>query len=157
MDTERKEHFEGPKETTFGEIDRYFRENFNTVLSPDEEWRFHTVCDEMCKCLEDELTDYDLRGAFKDGGLYVNVLPNKYRKPNHPLFDTESIYDGMPDIHHGGEYEGGSWGRSESGRDVFIPSKKMIATTHPKGWLKGWMVNHHPSILLMLDMDNGRD
>lgn len=151
MDTERKEHFEGGMPTTFGEVDRYFRSNFNTLLSPEEEWRFHAVCDEESLNLDDELTDYDLRGAFKDGSMYENNRPDKYRKPNHPLFDSHSIHNGTPDIHNGGEYEGGEWGKSDCGRYTFKPSVKMLETTHPIGWLSAWMRQHEPGVVLVTD------
>lgn len=150
MDTERKEHFEGPQAVTFGEVDRFYRENFNTLLSPEEEWRFHTTADALDLDLTDDLVDYDLRGAFKDGGLFDDNLPDKYRKPNHPLFDTESIYAGQPDIHNGGEYEGGQWGKDAAGNQTFTPSKKMLETTHPAAWMEAYMRHHEPEVSLVL-------
>lgn len=156
MDTERKEHFEGPKDSTFGEIERFYRTNFNTLLSPDEEWRFHCVCDETELDLDEELADYDLRGAFKDGSLYEDNRPDKYRKPNHPLFSVTSIYHGTPDLQHGGEYEGGECGQGEEGEATFKPSQKMLETTHPAGWLKPWVREHAAKVRLMLpESDDG--
>ncbi len=155
MNTEQKEHFTGSKPVTFGEVDRFYRENFNTLLSADEEWRFHTVCDELCLDLGEALVDYDLRGAFKDGSLYEDNRPNKYRKPNHPLFDTDSIYNGLPDLQHGGEYEGGTWGKTDGNRDTFTPSAKMLETTHPIGWIKGWIKQNEPSIKLVVECCDG--
>lgn len=150
MDTERKEHFNGPKDATFGEIERFYRENFNTMLSPDEEWRFHCVCDETDVDLGEALVDYDLRGAFKDGSLYEDNRPDKYRKPNHPLFSVISIYHKTPDLQHGGEYEGGEFGQDECCCQTFKPSEKMLKTTHPAGWLKAWIREHAPKIKVIL-------
>ena len=150
METERKEKFEGPKATTFGAVDNFFRENFNTLLSPEEEWRFHNTVDALCLCLQDDMVDYDLRGAFKDEGLFDNNLPDKYRKPNHPLFDVTSIYNGQPDLYNGGVYQGGEWGTNDEGMRTFKPSAEMIKTTHPAGWMKAWMRQHEPEVILIV-------
>lgn len=40
-----------------------------------------------------EVKDYDLQGAFLDNQVtHNNHLTDKFKKPNHPTFSTESIY-----------------------------------------------------------------
>jgi len=122
---------------------------------PGEEFRFHDWADRMGQqqkrdFLED-LDDYDLRGAFRAGAEAEGNghFPDTYKKPNHPTFSDESMYHGVPDIHHGGTYEGGRWG-NEGGRDTFTPSRKMLDTTHPESWLRGYMREREPDVDLVL-------
>lgn len=158
MDTERKEHFDDkpPQDETFGAIEAFYRKNFNTELEPDQEWRFHDWAETRSKAagrdILDDLTDYDLRGAFKDGSAFDERghMPDKFKKPNHPTFSVESVYHGTPDLQRGGSYEGGEWGRLEDGRDTFKPSQKMLDTTHPATWLKGYMNDREPDAVLLM-------
>jgi hypothetical protein len=156
MDTERKEHFEGDKDPSFGEVERFFRMNFNTDLSPEEEFRFHDWADRESKkrgrdVLED-LTDYDLRGAFKAGNVFGanGHGSDQWKKPNHPTFSNESAYHGTNDLQHGGAYEGGAWGKTPDGFDSFKPSRKMLDTTHPQTWLNGYMKDAEPDVMLLM-------
>lgn len=91
-------------EPSFEEIRKFYKENFNTQLSPDEEFRFHSWADELGQKLGrdmlEDLEDYDLRGAFKDGAAAGenNNFTDRFKKPNHPTFSNESIYHGTPDV-----------------------------------------------------------
>lgn len=87
-----------------------FTKMFNTELSPEQEKEFQTWLSKNNKSAD--LFDYDLRGAFKDGLLGPDGrghLTDKYKKPNHPTFSTESTYSNqmMP----GGEWihDGKKW------------------------------------------------
>lgn len=72
--------------------------------------------------------DYDLQGAFLEG--LDNNNPNghfsdKYKKPNHPTFSRESIYNGVivpSDSTRLKTARGGTWVNVD-GRDMFVPSK----------------------------------
>lgn len=85
-------------------------DQYNTELSPEDEARFQVAAKGRMR----DLSDYDLRGAFK-----AKVMPgepgqhgtDKYKKPNHPTFSNESQYD---------TGSGGRWGR-EGDRDTFTP------------------------------------
>lgn len=141
-------HFVGGEKPAFGEVARFFRENFNSVLSPEDEWRFLTACDASDLNLEEILNVYDLRGAFQEGALQGGNRLNKYKKPSHPTFSVDSIYHGRPDIHAGGEYVGGQWGEKD-GSTTFTPSQTMLDNTHPRAWLAGWMREHEPDVELL--------
>ncbi len=151
MEAEDRTKFDGDNAPGIGDIDRYWRGNFNTELTPEEEWRFTDWVDMASKRLgrdvSDDLADYDLRGAFKAGCC---DWPDKYRKPSHPLFSTASIYNGVPDPHNGGCYEGGECGETEDGRPTFRPSCKMLDTTHPVSWLKPAVREADPKIVLIM-------
>lgn len=72
---------------------RDFDENFNTVLTPDEEKAFQKWKEKNAP--HDSGEDYDLRGAYK-----ASLQPDKksghwadtFKKPNHPTFSNESRY-----------------------------------------------------------------
>lgn len=144
------------EEPDFHQVRRFFRENFNTQLSPDEEFRFHEWADDLGKKQGrnalDDLDDYDMRGAFKAGAAESENghFPDTFKKPNHPTFSTQSQYHDTPDPQHGGTYQGGEWGRTADERDTFKPSQKMLDTTHPAEWLKGYMKSREPDAELIL-------
>jgi hypothetical protein len=91
---------------------------YNTVLPEFAEKGFQSWMKTQSKTtgrdLNNDLHDYDLRGYFKENGA-VNLsgthLTDKYKKPNHPTFSTNSIYDGV-DGNQGGQWTkaaDGSW------------------------------------------------
>lgn len=88
-----------------------FTDRYNTILSPEDEKRFKL---EMASRLGD-LYDYDLRGAWLElnsGKMQPDErghLGDKYKKPNHPTFSDQSIYNGVDG------YYGGSWYESPEG------------------------------------------
>lgn len=157
MTGEQNTEFDGKSDPDFNEMRKFFRENFNTELSPEEEFRFHGWMDEQGKALgrdlSEDLDDYDLRGAFMEVcGCDDDSLswPSKFKKPNHPTFDKASIYHGTEDTHRGGEYEGGDWGHMEDKTVTFTPSAKMLETTHPEKWLRGHFAKNCPDVELLI-------
>ena len=97
------------------DLEKFFTENFNTQLTPEEEAAFIEWAKERSKAQgRDVLMDlgsYDMRGLFKEGVLGGNKelydeatghSSDKFKKPFHPTFSNESIYST-------GEYEGGKW------------------------------------------------
>jgi len=118
----------------------YFRKNFNTPLTANEEEQFQRwLADESQKRGRDiskDLYNYDVRGfwANSEGVDETGHGTDRYKKPNHPTFSNESIYHGSPSP-FGWPWEGGRW-RSRGDAAEFIPSKRMLQTTHPRGYLE---------------------
>jgi hypothetical protein len=148
---ESKYEFDNREVTPWADVVKFYRENFNTQLSHDEEWKFHIWMDELD--MEDRLNDYDLRGAWKDGAMAKDNLPSKYKKPNNLTFDETSIYSGQPDLHNGGEYEGGQWGATQDGCTTFRPSMKMLKTTHPDKWIRAELAISCPEVKFVMPED----
>lgn len=72
---------------------RSFDQNFNTILSPEEENKFQEWKSKNAP--NDSGEDYDLRGAFKNGltrDQKNGHFEDTYKKPNHPTFSNESKY-----------------------------------------------------------------
>lgn len=95
---------------------------YNTQLSPDEESAYQAWAKGQGR--EKDVFNYDLRGAWKElqsGTMSEDErghLGDKYKKPNHPTFSTESIYNGKDG------YQGGVWSR-EGNVDVYTPQHKL--------------------------------
>lgn len=97
----------------------YFVKNFNTELTPEEEVEFAKWMDLRSKQVGRDaymdLQDYDMRGAWKEiskGDMSEDDrghLGDRYKKPNHPTFSNESIYNGTKN-EAGGVWQGGKWG-----------------------------------------------
>ena len=106
---ESRQEFDGKDQPDYLDMVKFYRESFNTVLTPEQEWRFHDWADQhKAKDILDALDDYDVRGAFLDGCELKGSpakWPPKYAKPNFPMFSSESIYHGTADQHAGGEDE----------------------------------------------------
>jgi len=103
---------------------RDYTSRYNTKLSPADEKKFRKWAKETGR--EGDLYDYDLRGAWRElqsGSMREDErghLGDKYKKPNHPTFSTESIYssDSTP---------GGQWSEDAQGRTVYTPSDFVVS------------------------------
>lgn len=150
---ESRQEFDGKYQPDYLDMVKFYRESFNTVLTPEQEWRFHDWADQhKAKDILDALDDYDVRGAFLDGCELKGSpakWPPKYAKPNFPMFSSESIYHGTADQHAGGTYKGGTLGAAENNKQTFMPSAKMLETTHPMQWLGSWMRTNAPKVILL--------
>ena len=98
---------------------------YNTKLSPADERAFQQDVKKAKR--EMDLIDYDLRGYWKELKSKGQTLssakghfPDKYKKPNHPTFSEESIYDGR------GGMKGGKW-TQENGQWVYTPGMRLTA------------------------------
>lgn len=95
---------------------------YNTQLTPDEESAYQAWAKGQGR--EKDVFNYDLRGAWKElqsGTMSEDErghLGDKYKKPNHPTFSTESIYNGKDG------YQGGVWSRNGN-VDVYTPQHKL--------------------------------
>lgn len=156
MNNEAKQRMDGDDEPHWGDVAKFFRGNFNTLLGHEDEWRFQVWMD--AGKLKDLLDDYDLRGAWKESAEHaLEAWPARWRKPNHVLFDTSSLYHGTPDTQHGNEYAGGDWVEQEDGQQAFRPSAHMLDTTHPCAWLKAVMRTEYPHISLCINKDDSHE
>lgn len=126
----------------------YFRNNFNTPLTADEEWDFQEwAAKEKAKGKLVGDDDYDIRGywkSIKGKPLAEGHGPDTYKKPNHPTFSDESIYHGTP-APDGSRYRGGHWGS-----DSYTPSREMLKSTHDAERMKEYMKRVEPGVKLIL-------
>ena len=131
-------------------MDAYFRDQFNTRLSTDEEKSFRLWAKKNKRDPDLETIDYDLRGFWKHNGKFADNghAADTYKKPNHPTFSDQSMYHGAADV-LGGSFVGGTW-TERNGRTQFRPSVRMLETTHDPQWLQGYMQKREPSVDLIL-------
>ena len=113
-----------------------FTHKYNTELDPKMEAQFQ----QWLKTLspkKQSMRDYDLRGLFKAGmtGDYDENNPiqlfgvgddihftDRFKKPNHPTFSTESIYN------HRDGFVGGEWMNFGNNRWVYVPNDTNMLT-----------------------------
>lgn len=95
---------------------------YNTQLTPEQETEYKAWAKQHGR--ERDVENYDLRGAWLElqkGTMSEDErghLGDKYKKPNHPTFSTESIYNGKDG------YQGGVWSRNGN-VDVYTPQHKL--------------------------------
>lgn len=130
--------------------EEFFQSHFNTALDPMQEKKFKDYLKNRSKQLgrdvSMDLQDYDLRGAFREtsGSDARGHGTDRFKKPNHPTFSTESIYHESPKA-GGGQWVGGRWGG-----DTFTLSKQM-RDRYGKGIgrLKDYMTRVEPKVALL--------
>lgn len=141
------------------DFDAYFAQRYNTRLSTKDEKKFKEWVDQASvangRDVSMDVNDYDLRGFWLHGGSKqkkFDHLPDTFKKPNHPTFSDQSIYNGTPSP-YGGKYVGGKWVEGVTGEQFFKPSKEMLGTTHPLDWLKQYMQEREPGVGLLVPKD----
>lgn len=110
-----------------------YTERYNTRLSAEDEKKFQDWTKKQSertgRNIADDTYDYDLRGWWqehRDADLTTGVhLNDKYKKPNHPTFSTESQYSGS------GGNEGGRWEKTESGAWRFVAGRTNLRNRSP--------------------------
>lgn len=76
--------------------------DYNTTLSPGDELAFNRWLGGHPKSRRD-LADYDVRGAWQAHAIPASGHgPDTWKKPNHPTFSAESIWNGPG-------RQGGTW------------------------------------------------
>ena len=112
---------------------------YTTELTPKEEALFSVWRKTLPTNLQND-TDYDLRGAFKDGLTPDdrNHFNDKYKKPNHITFSDQSMY-------HSGDTPGGQWKDRPDGGSDFYPSAHNIQNTSPQTLLRYFSENEPTS------------
>jgi hypothetical protein len=136
--------------------EEYWKQNYNTKLSVQEESQFKQWTDAQSKVLKRNISkddsDYDLRGYWlnkNDKPEEAGHMPDKYKKPNHPTFSNESIYHGEPDP-KGGAFDGGKWSGNDKSGWTFEPTYRMLTTTHKVEDLKRYMADNEKGVKLKL-------
>jgi hypothetical protein len=113
---------------------------FNTQLAPADEAAFQAWAQKAGR--QHDLFDYDLRGAWKENAQESanGHLPDTYKKPNHPTFSNESIYNGVEGM------SGGQWLQTSKGWQ-FIPSATNLHN-YPLPDLQRYFKTREPDAVL---------
>lgn len=95
-------------------------DRYNTPLPDDKVEAYNAWRARLPKALQYS-GNYDLQGYFLEHGAEDKKpgehMNDKYKKPNHPSFSSESMYSGTGDV------SGGVWGGDEKTGWTFTPSK----------------------------------
>lgn len=94
---------------------------YDTKLTPVQEAKYRLAA-AIAGRINDTI-NYDLRGAWLEDPNSITSsghLTDKWKKPNHPTFSSESKYSTLSN-------PGGTWIEGESGGWSFVPSKRQIS------------------------------
>jgi hypothetical protein len=98
---------------------------YDTPLSEEQRKQFNAWIEresrKQGRDLRNDMADYDLQGWWLDNNGKPSPdghFTDKFKKPNHPTFSTESIYSS-------GKKIGGKWS-NQDGKDVYTPSLQML-------------------------------
>lgn len=86
-----------------------FTDQYNTNLNPDQEAAFQKWLKEQGQSqgrdMSKDLQDYDMRGFYQNQGQFADNghASDMFKKPNHPTFSDQSIYNGANGM------QGGHW------------------------------------------------
>jgi hypothetical protein len=105
------------------DITSMYRYSFNTPIPPSLQEEFSkwikSESGKNGKDLMEEMDDYDVQGYWLDTkGKDGDLKSEKYKKPNHPTFSTESMYNDK-------DFKGGTWEDIEGVR-TFTPGKQNL-------------------------------
>ena len=121
---------------------------YNTQLTPREESQYQSWA--KANKRDRDTYDYDMRGAWKEmqaggaGQAANGHFTDKYKKPNHPTFSDQSMYNGTDG------YQGGKWSQAPDGRDVFVPSQSNLKNMSADQ-LKQYFAKVEPNAQLQID------
>jgi hypothetical protein len=125
--------------------DPYWRENFNTPLSPEDEEKFQEWLVKKSAALGRDVSldigDYDVRGGRPWEEEDVDERghgSDRHKKPNHPTFSNESIYHGK------NGFEGGHWG------DGTFTAGKSNLDYYGEEHLRRYMKEVEPGVKLII-------
>lgn len=108
-------------------LNTYEQQLYNNKFSPGDNW------------------DYDMQGwnkANPDASPHTGAhYPDDFKKPNHPTFSDESIYNGVDG------HQGGSWSKDTDGQDVFTAGPTNIQM-HGDA-LQDYFNKHEPGVQLI--------
>lgn len=118
-----------------------YTNQYNTQLTPLDEAKFQKWLANTGKA--SDLYDYDLRGAWLAGASKDprGHLTDKFKKPNHPTFSTESIYSSPT-------ASGGVWAKKD-GKWIFDASPINVQMYGPDA-LKDYFSKVEPDSTLVL-------
>ena len=125
-----------------------FTNKYNTRLTPLEELRFRAWLmgenNRQKRNVGQDFYDYDLRGMWKAGGGFGGDnghAGDTWKKPNHPTFSTDSIYNGQDG------FQGGVWGQTPEG----ITYTASPSNTWNHDELQRYFDEHEPGVRAILD------
>lgn len=123
-----------------------YSDKFNTELTPEEEAEFQSWAKENNR--ERDSYDYDIRDAWKElksGSMSEDErghFGDKYKKPNHPTFSDQSVYNGKDGV------AGGTWSEVD-GKTVFTPGRML--SKREAEYLSDYFRRVEPDVKLNLD------
>lgn len=113
---------------------------YDTPLTADQETAYQSAYG------ADASHDYDMRGYFADTGKTPNAegdhYPDTYKKPWHPTFSDESMYNGVAGT------QGGTWGTAD-GKDTFTPGATNMKLHGVLGMID-YFDKHEPDVHLLM-------
>lgn len=134
--------------------DEYYKNNYNTNLTPAEQQGFQSWMKESSKLqgrdLRNDSYDYDVNGAYralKGQPAQPGHGTDLFKKPNHPTFSNESMYHNTPDPRFGGNHEGGVW---DATAKTYTPSDRMLRTTHDSEQMQRYFNKYEPDQKVIL-------
>ncbi len=126
-----------------------FADRYNTALTKEQEAAAQAWLAQQQRTAD--LADYDMRGAFRAGQTAGanGHFTDAYKKPNHPTFSDESIYDGA-DGEKGGRWEqaGKTW--------TFTPGPSNLKY-RTADELRAYFAEHEPDARLILPDEAAHD
>lgn len=113
--------------------------DYNTLLSPQQEAQFRTVYPNP-----QDWKDYDLRGAWLAGAHKAGNghLPDTFKKPNHPTFSTNSKYNNP-------QTPAGTWTKGQDGKWQFAATPQNFVFQSPED-LQSYFKKVEPNSTLVL-------
>jgi len=121
-----------------------FTDRYNTPLPAGKEAAYEQWAKSVRQDPVQGKYDYDLQGAFV-AGLKPGSnghLDDKFKKPNHPTFSTQSMYSGADG------FQGGEWQQTQGGRWSFRPSQTNLQF-HPGNELNDYFRKREPGNQLL--------
>lgn len=125
-----------------------FTNKYNTRLTPLAEMRFRAWLmgenNRQERNVGQDLYDYDLRGMWNAGGGFGGDnghAGDTWKKPNHPTFSTDSIYNGQDG------FQGGVWRQTPDG----ITYTASPSNTWNHDELRRYFDEHEPGVRAILD------
>lgn len=123
-------------------------DSYTTPLSEDEQPKYANwlkkLSAKMGRDMSADTIDYDMQGAFKAGlGQSDNGhFDDRFKKPNHPTFSSDSQYSGK-------QFTGGKWEKASAGQWSFRASKDNLKF-HSKEDLVDYFKRVEPNSILYL-------
>ncbi len=92
-----------------------------------------------------DVRDYDMQGAFKaaEGQAENGHFTDRFKKPSHPTFSTESQYHGVDG------HQGGTWKELGDGKWSFTPSTTNLQYNTP-AQLQTYIGRADPGVALVM-------
>lgn len=116
---------------------------YDTPLTADQETEYQKTFK------PEDSHDYDMRGLFADDPAATAKFlagehgPDTYKKPWHPTFSDQSMYNGVAGT------QGGTWGTDDAGKDTFAPGPTNMKLHGVLGMID-YFDKHEPDATLLM-------